>query len=101
MKNCMKRWTVPLAALLGLPSFLMAASLEDLNVAKQDEMDWSIMVKSSDSLAINLSYVGGSSEAYVTINNEHIRAFAPFNVADTTFGEANSSYSFVNAGASA
>ena len=57
MKNCMKRWTVPLAALLGLPSFLMAASLEDLNVAKQDEMDWSIMVKSSDSLAINLSYV--------------------------------------------
>jgi len=97
----MKRWTVPLAALLGLPSFLIAASLEDLNVAKQDEMDWSIMVKSSDSLAINLSYVGGSSEAYVTINNEHIRAFAPFNVADTTFGEANSSYSFVNAGASA
>ena len=34
MKNCMKRWTVPLAALLGLPSFLIAASLEDLNVAK-------------------------------------------------------------------
>lgn len=77
-----------------------AESLESLNVKRLNETEWVEMVRGSDTVMMNLYYVGTASEAVVEISGTMIRAFAPAGTADTTFGTTSSSYSFVTTTAS-
>ena len=85
---------------LFLAGNLYAASGEDLQVKRNDEEEWTEMVRGSDTVAMILYYVGTASEAVVEISDTRIRAFAPAGTADTTFGTTSSSYSFVTTTAS-
>lgn len=72
-----------------------AASLEDLQIGREDEEEWVEFTRGSDTVMMNLYYTGSSSEAVVEITNTRIRAFAPAGTAASGFGTTSSSYSFV------
>ena len=96
----LKSLVIALIALLG-PQASFAINVEDALGRQAKQSSWSDFTRSSDTLLMSLFYTGAATEAYVTINNEFIRAFAPFQVVDTSnFGVANGSYAFATAGTS-
>ena len=96
----MKKLTVVLSVFLGLALGALPAkadNLEDAQLRFFNAYNSADRVNTSSSVAMNLSYVGSSTEAVVTIAVGAITAYAPQGTADTTFGVSAGSYAFVGA----
>lgn len=84
-----------LVLLIGLavvfkPAQASAKAAEDILAARVGAQPYWVQASSSDSKAIWLWYTGSATEAVVTIDHNSIDAFAPYNVADTSFGTSGS-----------
>ena len=79
----MKKMMLFVALLLGLTARGWAGGLEDLQSKWYDSENNSELVVSTDSLMINLTYVGSSTEAVVTIGSGVVSGYAPALILDT------------------
>jgi len=80
------------------PRMAQAESLRDMETAEAAKLRVGYRVASVDSLALNLTYVGSSTECVVTITTTVITAYAPAGTADSSnFGASASSYTLFSA----
>lgn len=102
MTKMMKRLGAALIGAFAVSTLLFAApmsaraeSLGDYQLKELAKSRVAARVAHNNSLCLNLTYVGSSTEAVVTIEDSYITAYAPANVADSSnFGVSASSYVF-------
>ena len=100
MTNMIKKlgaaFTVALAVCMTLSLAPLSASAESLGEMQIKELSQSrsaYRVEANSSTCVNLTYVGSSTEAVVTITDDVITAYAPGNTLDSSdFGVSGSSY---------
>ena len=85
----MKKLTEMFALLLLVGALAVPARAQNLNTLQVKELNANYMgerVASNDTEMMKLTYVGSSTEAFVSIRNTEITAYAPLHVIDTSFG---------------
>lgn len=90
-KRPVKTWALLIlavaAGIMALsPRAQAQANTPNLEISELNETSYVLEVTSNNSVAINLAYIGSSTEAYVTISQTQMNFFAPFNTPDTSIG---------------
>ena len=86
MKNYIKTCFAAVLMLASLTGFARAENLSEAEMRDRDSINYVVRVSTNLSQAVNLSYIGTSTEALVTITQTALTFYAPFNVADSGIG---------------